>query len=90
MGENNEQLMQFVTWVQKAKVPDISVEEVAQQIQQMAQDPKGQETLQALINEFQESANDTVLFKKGGKLAQLVNKRNAAKSQKDMEHLKRR
>lgn len=90
MGENNEQLMQFVTWVQKAKAPDISVEDVAQQIQQMAQDPKGQETLQALINEFQESANDTVLFKKGGKLAQLVNKRNAAKSQKDMEHLKRR
>lgn len=90
MGENNEQLMQFVTWVQETKVPDISVEEVAQQIQQMAQDPKGQETLQALINEFQESANDTVLFKKGGKLAQLVNKRNAAKSQKDMEHLKRR
>lgn len=90
MGENNKQLMQFVAWVQKTKAPDISVEEVAQQVQQMAQDPKGQETLQALINEFQESANDTVLFKKGGKLAQLVNKRNAAKSQKDMEHLKRR
>lgn len=90
MGENKEQLMQFIAWVQKTKAPDISVEEVAQQVQQMAQDPKGQETLQALINEFQESANDTVLFKKGGKLAQLVNKRNAAKSQKDMEHLKRR
>lgn len=88
MGENNEQLMQFVAWAQKTKAPDISVEEVAQQIQQMAQDPKGQETLQALITEYQESANDTVLFKKGGKLAQLVDKRNVAKAQQGMKYFK--
>ena len=71
MGDN-EQLMQFINWLQQTKFPDASVEQVAQQVQAMSQDPQGQQELQSLVQEFQQS---TGMFKKGGKIDQLIEKR---------------
>lgn len=76
MGENNEQLMQFINWLQQTKFPDASVEQVVQQVQAMSQDPQGQQELQTLVQEFQQS---TGMFKKGGKLNQLVERRKKIK-----------
>lgn len=76
MGENNEQLMQFINWLQQTKFPEASVEQIAQQVQAMSQDPQGQQELQSLVQEFQQS---TGMFKKGGKLNQLVEKRKKIK-----------
>lgn len=80
MGENNEQLMQFISWLQQTKFPQASVEQVAQQVQAMSQDPQGQQELQSLVQEFQQS---TGMFKKGGKIDQLVERRKKiSKAQK--------
>lgn len=80
MGENNEQLMQFISWLQQTKFPQASVEQVAQQVQVMSQDPQGQQELQSLVQEFQQS---TGMFKKGGKIDQLVERRKKiSKAQK--------
>lgn len=76
MGENNEQLMQFISWLQQTKFPEASVEQVAQQVQAMSQDPQGQQELQTLVQEFQQS---TGMFKKGGKIDQLVERRKKIK-----------
>lgn len=76
MGENNEQLMQFISWLQQTKFPQASVEQVAQQVQAMSQDPQGQQELQSLVQEFQQS---TGMFKKGGKIDQLVERRKKIK-----------
>jgi len=80
MGENNEQLMQFISWLQQTKFPEASVEQVAQQVQAMSQDPQGQQELQSLVQEFQQS---TGMFKKGGKIDQLVEKRKKIKKAKE-------
>ena len=48
MGDN-EQLIQFINWLQQTKFPDASVEQVAQQVQAMSQDPQGQQELQSLV-----------------------------------------
>lgn len=82
MGENNEQLMQFISWLQQTKFPEASVEQVAQQVQAMSQDPQGQQELQTLVQEFQQS---TGMFKKGGKIDQLVEKRKTIKAAKGTE-----
>lgn len=79
MGDN-EQLMQFINWLQQTKFPDASVEQVAQQVQAMSQDPQGQQELQSLVQEFQQS---TGMFKKGGKIDQLVEKRKKIKKAKE-------
>lgn len=76
MGENNEQLMQFINWLQQTKFPNASVEQVVQQVQAMSQDPQGQQELQGLVQEFQQS---TGMFKKGGKIDQLVERRKKIK-----------
>lgn len=80
MGENNEQLMQFISWLQQTKFPQASVEQVAQQVQAMSQDPQGQQELQSLVQEFQQS---TGMFKKGGKIDQLVERRKKIKKAKE-------
>ena len=79
MGDN-EQLMQFINWLQQTKFPDASVEQVAQQVQAMSQDPQGQQELQSLVQEFQQS---TGMFKKGGKIDQLVEKRKKIRKAKE-------
>lgn len=76
MGENNEQLMQFINWLQQTKFPEASVEQVAQQVQAMSQDPQGQQELQSLVQEYQQS---TGMFKKGGKIDQLIERRKKIK-----------
>ena len=78
--EDNEQLMQFINWLQQTKFPDASVEQVAQQVQAMSQDPQGQQELQSLVQEFQQS---TGMFKKGGKIDQLVEKRKKIRKAKE-------
>lgn len=79
MGDN-EQLMQFINGLQQTKFPDASVEQVAQQVQAMSQDPQGQQELQSLVQEFQQS---TGMFKKGGKIDQLVEKRKKIRKAKE-------
>lgn len=46
----------------------------------MSQDPQGQQELQSLVQEFQQS---TGMFKKGGKIDQLVEKRKKIRKAKE-------
>lgn len=80
MADNKEKLMKFVSWVRETKMPEASPEEVVQQIQQMSQDPQGQQELQMWSQEFEEQDAGSQMFKKGGKLDQLVEKRKIAKA----------
>lgn len=82
MADNKEKLMKFVSWVRETKMPEASPEEVVQQIQQMSQDPQGQQELQMWSQEFEEQDAGSQMFKKGGKLDKLVEKRKVAKAQK--------
>lgn len=52
------------------------MEEVAKQVQAMMQDPQGQQELQSLVQEFQQNIG---MFKKGGKIDQLIEKRKKIK-----------
>lgn len=79
---DKEQLMKFVSWVNETKMPEASPEEVVQQIQIMAQDPQGKQELQLWTQEFEEQGAGSQMFKKGGKLDQLVEKRKVIKAQK--------
>lgn len=86
MKQNDEKLMQFIAWVKENKAPDLSIEETAQQIQSMSNDEKGREMLQSLVQEYQESTSgETALFKKGGKLNQLVEKKKMAKAERGVK-----
>lgn len=80
MADNKEKLMKFVSWVRETKMPEASPEEVVQQIQIMSQDPQGQQELQMWTQEFEEEDAGSQMFKKGGKLDKLVEKRKVAKA----------
>lgn len=82
MGEQNEMLQQFVAWIAEKTGSDPQT--VVQQIQQMSQSEEGQAQLQQLVQQFQqETSGQTGVFKKGGKVDCLVQKRKKIKCAKN-------
>ncbi len=72
MGENNERLEQFVSWLSQTYFNGASPEQVVKEIQTMQGTEEGQAQLQQWAQEFQQA---TSAFKKGGKIDQLVERR---------------
>ena len=80
---NEEQLIEFVNWLPTA-VPEFQnaqPEQIVQALNQMYESEEGQQMLSQLFTAFQESKADTQsqMFKKGGKLGQLVEKAKKGK-----------
>lgn len=70
--ENQEKLMQFVTWLGE-NVPELkgkAPEQIVETVNKLSASEQGQQMLQGLIKEFESSM--TGMFKKGGKLGYLV------------------
>lgn len=78
MGEQDQMMQQFVAWVAEKTGSDPQT--VAQQIQQMSQSQEGQAQLQQLVQQFQqEMSGQTGVFRKGGKVDCLVQRRKKIK-----------
>ncbi len=78
MGEQDQMMQQFVAWVAEKTGSDPQT--VVQQIQQMSQSEEGQAQLQQLVQQFQqEMSGKTGVFRKGGKVDCLVQKRKKIK-----------
>lgn len=80
---NEEKLIEFINWLPTA-VPEFqnaSPEQIVQTLNQLYESEEGQATLSQLFTAFQESKNEpqSQMFKKGGKLDQLVNKAKKGK-----------
>ena len=80
---NEEQLIEFVNWLPTA-VPEFQnaqPEQIVQALNQMYESEEGQQMLSQLFTAFQESKADaqSQMFKKGGKLNQLVEKAKKGK-----------
>lgn len=70
--ENQEKLMQFVTWLGE-NVPELkgkAPEQIVETVNKLSASEQGQQMLQGLIKEFESSM--TGMFKKGGKLGYLL------------------
>lgn len=70
--ENQEKLMQFVTWLGE-NVPELkgkAPEQIVETVNKLSTSEQGQQMLQGLIKEFESSM--TGMFKKGGKLGYLL------------------
>lgn len=70
--ENQEKLMQFVTWLGE-NVPELkgkAPEQIVETVNKLSESEQGQQMLQGLIKEFESSM--TGMFKKGGKLGYLL------------------
>lgn len=70
--ENQEKLMQFVTWLGE-NVPELkgkAPEQIVETVNKLSASEQGQEMLQGLIKEFESSM--TGMFKKGGKIDYLL------------------
>ena len=80
---NEEQLIEFINWLPTAvpEFQDASPEQIVQTLNQLYESEEGQATLSQLFTAFQESKNEpqSQMFKKGGKLDQLVNKAKKGK-----------
>lgn len=78
MGEQEQMMQQFVAWVAEKTGGDPQT--VAQQIQQLSQTEEGQAQLQKLVQQFQQEASGQAgVFKKGGKVDCLVQRRKKIK-----------
>ena len=80
---NEEQLIEFINWLPTA-VPEFQnaqPEQIVQALNQMYESEEGQQMLSQLFTAFQESKADaqSQMFKKGGKLGQLVEKAKKGK-----------
>lgn len=80
---NEEQLIEFINWL-PAAVPEFKnaePEQIVQALNQMYESEEGQQMLSQLFTAFQESKADaqSQMFKKGGKLGQLVEKAKKGK-----------
>ena len=80
---NEEQLIEFINWLPTA-VPEFKntePEQIVQALNQMYESEEGQQMLSQLFTAFQESKADaqSQMFKKGGKLGQLVEKAKKGK-----------
>lgn len=80
---NEEQLIEFINWL-PAAVPEFknaNPEQIVQALNQMYESEEGQQMLSQLFTAFQESKADaqSQMFKKGGKLGQLVEKAKKGK-----------
>ena len=80
---NEEQLIEFVNWLPSV-VPEFKnaePEQIVQALNQMYESEEGQQMLSQLFTAFQESKADaqSQMFKKGGKLSQLVEKAKKGK-----------
>ena len=80
---NEKQLIEFVNWLPTA-VPEFKnadPEQIVQALNQMYESEEGQQMLSQLFTAFQESKADvqSQMFKKGGKLGQLVEKAKKGK-----------
>ena len=80
---NEEQLIEFINWLPTA-VPEFKnaePEQIVQALNQMYESEEGQQMLSQLFTAFQESKADaqSQMFKKGGKLSQLVEKAKKGK-----------
>lgn len=70
--ENQEKLMQFVTWLGE-NVPELkgkAPEQIVETVNKLSESEQGQQMLQGLIKEFESSM--TGMFKKGGKIDYLL------------------
>lgn len=80
---NEEQLIEFVNWLPTAvpEFQDAAPEQIVQALNQMYESEEGQQMLSQLFTAFQESKADaqSQMFKKGGKLGQLVEKAKKGK-----------
>lgn len=80
---NEEQLIEFINWLPTAvpEFQDASPEQIVQTLNQLYESEEGQATLSQLFTAFQESKNEpqSQMFKKGGKLDQLINKAKKGK-----------
>ena len=80
---NEEQLIEFVNWLPSV-VPEFknaTPDKIVQALNQMSESDEGQQMLSQLINTFQQAKQsaDSQMFKKGGKLSQLVEKAKKGK-----------
>jgi hypothetical protein len=81
MGEQDQMMQQFIAWVAEKTGSDPQT--VVQQIQQMSQSEEGQAQLQQLVQQFQqEMSGQAGVFKKGGKVDCLVQRRKKIKCAK--------
>lgn len=80
---NEEQLIEFVNWLPTAvpEFKDAQPEQIVQALNAMYDSEEGQAMLSQLFTAFQESKADaqSQMFKKGGKLSQLVEKAKKGK-----------
>lgn len=79
--ENQEKLLQFVTWLGE-NVPELkgkAPEQIVETVNKLSSSEEGQQMLQELIKEFE--SNNTGIFKKGGKLNYLLCLKNGGSIQ---------
>lgn len=77
--EDNEKTMAFVQWI--AKQMGIEPEQAIEQIQQVMQTEDGQKQIGELYQQFEQQTSGNQMFRKGGKIDQLVNRKNIIKAQ---------
>ena len=68
--EDNEKTMAFVQWI--AKQMGIEPEQAIEQIQQVMQTEDGQKQIGELYQQFEKQTSGNQMFRKGGKIDQLV------------------
>lgn len=77
--EDNEKTMAFVQWI--AEQMGIEPEQAIEQIQQVMQTEDGQKQIGELYQQFEQQTSKNQMFRKGGKIDQLVNRKNIIKAQ---------
>ena len=77
--EGNEKTMAFVQWI--AEQMGIEPEQAIEQIQQVMQTEDGQKQIGELYQQFEQQTSGNQIFRKGGKIDQLVNRKNIIKAQ---------
>lgn len=70
--EDNEKTMAFVQWI--AQQMGIEPEQAVEQIQQVMQTEDGQKQIRELYQQFEQQMSGNQMFRKGGKIDQLVSK----------------
>lgn len=77
--EDNEKTMAFVQWI--AEQMGIEPEQAIEQIQQVMKTEDGQKQIGELYQQFEQQTSKNQMFRKGGKIDQLVNRKNIIKAQ---------
>lgn len=77
--EDNERTMAFVQWI--AEQMGIEPEQAIEQIQQVMKTEDGQKQIGELYQQFEQQTSKSQMFRKGGKIDQLVNRKNIIKAQ---------